>query len=143
MIAQAKSVGLSSLWDFQHPESFRFDIAEINDHLVKATAEEAIEWAVGALGDSLVVATSFGIQSAVMLDLATRVKPGIPVVWVDTGYLPAETYRYADELTRRLDLNLKVVRSPLGPAEMEATFGRLWESKKVSDLKKIGQPKIE
>jgi len=134
VITQSKPTGQSSLWDFQHPDSFRFDIAEINDHLVDATAEEVIEWATGALGDSLVLTTSFGIQSAVMLDLATRVNPDISVVWVDTGYLPAETYRYAEALTRRLNLNLTVVRSPLSPAKMEAAFGKLWESTDVDDL---------
>ncbi|HAC65803.1 MAG TPA: phosphoadenosine phosphosulfate reductase, partial [Cyanothece sp. UBA12306] len=50
----------------------------------------------------------------------TQVVPHIPVIWVDTGYLPAETYRFAEELTERLHLNLKIYQSPLTPARMEA-----------------------
>jgi phosphoadenylyl-sulfate reductase (thioredoxin) len=46
---------------------------------------------------------------------------------VDTGYLFPETYRFIDELTERLRLNLKVYRSPLGPAWQEARWGKLWE----------------
>ncbi|NEQ92348.1 MAG: phosphoadenosine phosphosulfate reductase family protein, partial [Okeania sp. SIO2G4] len=46
-------------------------------------------------GSPLIMSTSFGIQAAVMLHLATTVVPNIPVIWVDTGYLPGETYRFA------------------------------------------------
>ncbi len=92
-----------------------------------ATPEEIVAWAAGRFGDGLVLSTSFGIQSAVMLHLATRVVPDLPVIWVDTGYLPAETYRFAEELRERLALNLHVVQSPISPARMEALYGRLWE----------------
>jgi phosphoadenosine phosphosulfate reductase len=59
--------------------------------------------------------------------LVTQVAPKIPVVFIDTGYLFPDTYRFADELTARLKLNLKTYRSLLTPAEQEAKFGRLWE----------------
>jgi phosphoadenosine phosphosulfate reductase len=49
------------------------------------------------------------------------------VVLIDTGYLFPETYRFVDELTARLELNLKVYRAALSPAWMEARHGRLWE----------------
>lgn len=97
-------------------------------------ADELLRWAASEFGDSLAVSTSFGIQSAVTLRLATWVKPGINVIWVDTGYLPEETHEYASVLTRQLDLNLHVYKSPLSPAEMESRYGRLWESNRVEDL---------
>ena len=73
------------------------------------------------------MSSSFGAQSAAILHLATSVRPGIPVILVDTGYLFADTYRFADELSNRLSLNLKVYCSQLGAAWMEARFGKLWE----------------
>lgn len=91
------------------------------------SASERIKWAVGQYGRSLVLSTSFGAQSAVMLHLATRVAPDIPVVFIDTGYLFPETYLFADELTRRLRINLKVYRALQSPAWLEARHGRLWE----------------
>ena len=94
---------------------------------VEWEAVRLVEWASREEGDGLVMSTSFGIQSAALLHLATRVVPGIPVVWVDTGYLPPETYRFAEALTERLDLNLKVYQSPTSPARMEALHGRPWE----------------
>jgi len=95
--------------------------------LAALTAEERILWAVNEFGDKLILSTSFGIQSAVMLHLATRIAPKIPVVFVDTGYHFPETYRFADELTKRLDLNLKVYGPRLGPAYQEARHGKRWE----------------
>ena len=104
------------------------DLDQLHRALADCEPAAAVRWAAETFGRGLVLTTSFGIQSAVMLHLATRVAPEIPVVWVDTGYLPPETYRFADALTQRLDLNLHVAQSPMGPARMEALHGRLWES---------------
>ncbi len=103
------------------------DLVSLNPALEGAPAEGVIAWAAEHFGEGLALSTSFGIQSAVMLHLATRVVPDLPVIWVDTGYLPAETYRFAEELRERLALNLRVVQSPISPARMEALYGRLWE----------------
>lgn len=91
------------------------------------TAEERVRWAVAEFGDKLILSTSFGIQSAVMLHLATRVAPRIPVVFIDTGYLFPETYRFADELTKRLKLNLKTYTPRRTAAQQEALDGKRWE----------------
>lgn len=101
--------------------------ADPADALESASADERVQWAVDTFGDGLILTTSFGIQAAVMLHLVTRLVPRIPVVFIDTGYLFPETYRFADELTARLKLNLHTYRSPMPPAEQEAKFGRLWE----------------
>jgi phosphoadenosine phosphosulfate reductase len=91
------------------------------------SAEARIRWAVAEFGNKLILSTSFGIQSAVMLHLATKVAPEIPVVFIDTGYLFPETYRFADELTKRLKLNLKTYTPRRTPAQQEALDGKRWE----------------
>jgi phosphoadenosine phosphosulfate reductase len=53
--------------------------------------------------------------------------PDIPVIFIDTGYLFPETYRFADELTRRLTLNLKIYNPTLTAARQEALYGKQWE----------------
>jgi len=103
------------------------DLEAAQRELEDATPEATVAWAADTFGSDLALSTSFGIQSAVMLHLASSVVPGIPVVWVDTGYLPEETYRFADELARRLDLNLHVAEARISPARMEALHGKLWE----------------
>jgi phosphoadenosine phosphosulfate reductase len=103
------------------------DLAAANASLASATAEARIAWAAERFPGTLVLSSSFGAQAAVMLSLATRVVPGIPVVLIDTGYLFPETYRFADELTAKLKLNLKVYRAKESPAWIEARHGKLWE----------------
>lgn len=102
--------------------------ANLYSDLTLYSAEERVAWAVETYGERLVMSTSFGIQSAVMLHLVAQVAPRIPVVFIDTGYLFPETYRFADELTRRLDLNLKVYQPAMTAARQEALGGKQWEN---------------
>ena len=97
------------------------------NQLAAMTPAARVEWAAGAFGDKLILTTSFGVQSAVMLHLVTQIMPTIPVVFIDTGYLFPETYRFADELTERLNLNLKVYNPAMTAARQEAVFGKRWE----------------
>ncbi|WP_448562795.1 phosphoadenylyl-sulfate reductase [Trichothermofontia sp.] len=110
------------------------DIDRAREELTNLDAKHIIQWADVTFGPGLVLSTSFGIQSAVMLHLVTQVIPKIPVIWVDTGYLPPETYRFAEMLSDRLNLNLHVYQSPISPARMEALHGRLWEVGTVEAL---------
>ena len=100
---------------------------EINRRLEQHSAQERVYWALEHLPGRHIVSSSFGIQSAVMLHMMTRILPNIPVVLIDTGYLFPETYNFVDELTDRLDLNLKIYGPQLSPAWQEARLGRLWE----------------
>ena len=115
------------------------NLSQVNQQLENAEASSLVEWSSETFGDGLVMSTSFGIQAAVMLHLVTKTAPRIPVIWVDTGYLPAETYKFAEKLTTRLELNLKVYQSPLSPARMEALYGKLWEQDDVEALNRYDQ----
>jgi len=92
------------------------------------TAEERVASALKTLPGQHIVSSSFGAQSAVMLHLVTRQQPEIPVVLIDTGYLFPETYRFVDELTEKLGLNLKVFRPEQSGAWQEAKYGKRWEN---------------
>jgi phosphoadenosine phosphosulfate reductase len=100
--------------------------------------QERLAWAQQTFGPGLALTTSFGIQAAVLLhmvsELAQQTGQPVQVIWVDTGYLPAETYHYADLLSERLQLRLHVAQAQLSPAHMEARHGRLWETGKLDDL---------
>ncbi len=89
-------------------------------------AEDRIADALENLPGEHIVSSSFGAQAAVMLHLLTRQKSDIPVVFIDTGYLFPETYRFVDELTEQLDLNLKVYRPITSAAWQEARHGDRW-----------------
>ncbi len=95
--------------------------------LAERKAGERLELLAERFGDRLVASTSFGLQSAVMLDLIARHAPQVPVVFVDTGFLFPETYRYADELAERFGTDLRIYQPRMTAARLEALHGRLWE----------------
>ncbi|WP_333919127.1 phosphoadenylyl-sulfate reductase [Vibrio crassostreae] len=102
-------------------------LGQINAELEQLTALERVKWALENLEGSHVVSSSFGIQAALMLHLVTQAKPDIPVILTDTGYLFPETYRFIDELSKKLTLNLQVFRAQQSPNWQQAQYGKLWE----------------
>lgn len=116
------------LYDPALHDSLESFVEQTNAQLEGKTAAEIVQWTVDTFGvDHTVLSSSFGIQSAVMLNLVSQVDKRVPVVWIDTGYLPPETYQFATRLTKEHDLNVKVYQSPITPARMEALYGKLWE----------------
>ena len=116
-------------------------IDETSKYLEKLSAQDQLQWAYEKFDEKFVLTTSFGIQSAVLLHMTVELKSNLKpkVIWIDTGYLPKETYNYAEELTNLFELNLVVVQSPISPARMEALYGRLWETGVQKDLEKYHQ----
>ncbi|MER6663874.1 phosphoadenylyl-sulfate reductase [Amycolatopsis japonica] len=57
--------------------------------LAEATATEALRWTAETFGDDFIVASN--MQDAVLIDLATQVKPDVDVLFLQTGYHFPET----------------------------------------------------
>jgi len=113
-------------------------LAEVNQLLEKQTAQQRVQWAIDNLESEFVLSSSFGIQAAVCLHMITSVKADTPIILTDTGYLFPETYRFIDDLTEQLNLNLKIYKAEHGPAWQEARFGKLWDQG-VDGLTKYNQ----
>jgi phosphoadenosine phosphosulfate reductase len=99
-----------------------------NREALEEATKAQVAWADRIFRHRLIVSTSFGIQSAVILHLVSRMIPDIRIVFVDTGYLVPETYRYASALTALLGLDVRRYAAELTPAEMETKLGKLWET---------------
>jgi phosphoadenosine phosphosulfate reductase len=110
------------------PKVTKDSLSGVNEQLEKMTAQQRFQWACEHLPGEFALSSSFGVQSAVSLHMATQINPDIPVILIDTGYLFPETYDFIESLRERLNLNLKVYRSNLSSAWQEARFGRLWEN---------------
>ena len=95
--------------------------------LESKSATERMEWAIGNYRDQIVLTTSFGAQSAAFLHLATQENPNLPILFIDTGYHFPETLLFAEELTKKLNLNITTVQPLLTPQQLEKKHGRLWE----------------
>lgn len=96
----------------------------------KLSPVERIEASIEVAPNNTIISTSFGIQSAAILNMVTNVKKDIPVIFIDTGYMFPETYNFADFLIKKLKINIFVYRSEVSPAWQECRHGKLWEKGK-------------
>jgi phosphoadenosine phosphosulfate reductase len=101
-----------------------------NHELASMDACSRINWACTNFGKQVVASTSFGLQSAVMINLISQAQADIPILFIDTGYLFPATYQYAKVLQSELSFEAKVYSAKMSPAFQEATYGKLWESGK-------------
>lgn len=98
------------------------------DFVERAAAElegkpalDIVEWAVGTFGDGLVVTSS--MQDAVIIDLASRVRPGIKVLFLDTGYHFPETLGMRDAVATVHPIELVNVQPRQTVEEQDAEYG--------------------
>lgn len=103
-------------------------LQEVNLYLNGLKAEDRVEWALKHISGKHALTSSFGIQAAVCLHMYSNQQPDIPVIFIDTGYLFPETYRFVEDLKNKLNLNLKVYRSEISPSWQESIYGKLWEA---------------
>jgi len=127
--------------DTKTSNQIKYNLKELNKELINLSSQEVLEWGFDKFGDNLAFTTSFGIQSSVLLHLiqSSSLKNKVKIFWIDTGYLPKETYLYADMLINQLSLDINILQSKISPAHMEAIHGRLWESNNVEDMNKYHQ----
>ena len=117
-------------------ELLEIPIEETNNYLERLSAQDRMCWAIEKFHNEFALTTSFGIQSAVLLHMIHVLdkQKDTKIIWIDTGYLPAETYKYAEQLSNQLKLEIKIAQSEVSPARMEALYGKLWENNSIKDL---------
>ena len=89
--------------------------------LEEAPAEEIVRWAIATFGDRICVTSS--MKDAVLVDIASKIRPGIDVLFVDTGYHFAETIGTRDAVEAVYPINVVNVTSSRTVAEQERDLG--------------------
>ena len=84
------------------------ELDRINREFEHAPASKVIRWAVDTFGESLVLAASF--EDIVLIDLATKVAPGIEVIFLDTEAHFPETLSFVEEMRQRYNLKLTITK---------------------------------
>jgi phosphoadenosine phosphosulfate reductase len=87
-----------------------------------APAEVIIEWAVATFGDRFAITSSMG--DSVLAHVASKVAPGLDVVFLDTGYHFVETIGTRDAVAATLPVTVVNVQPELTVAEQDATYGK-------------------
>lgn len=103
-----------------------FDLAEANRVFSNAAPLDIIKRALD-VADHPIISTSFSEHSPVLLHMAQIVRPGITVVWCDTGFNTAATYKFVDQLVKLLDLNLQVYQPLVSAAHLQARYNGIPE----------------
>ncbi|MFJ4103627.1 phosphoadenylyl-sulfate reductase [Amycolatopsis japonica] len=90
--------------------------------LAEATATEALRWTAETFGDDFIVASN--MQDAVLIDLATQVKPDVDVLFLQTGYHFPETIGTRDAVQAVYpDVRIVNAEAEQSVAEQDAEYG--------------------
>ena len=81
------------------------NIVEINKELRFKSPAEIIKRAI-SLSKKPVITTNFRPYEVAILNAVTEVKKDIKVIWCDTGYNTVQTYKHAEEIIKKLNLNI-------------------------------------
>ena len=87
-----------------------------------ASAEELLVWVDEHFGGRYVVASN--MQDAALVDLAAKVRPGVDVLFLDTGYHFAETIGTRDAVAAVYDVNVVNVTPEHTVAEQDQLLGK-------------------
>ncbi|NYV74522.1 phosphoadenylyl-sulfate reductase [Streptomyces sp. UH6] len=89
--------------------------------LEDASALDVMRWAVETFGDRFCVTSS--MEDAVVAHLASRVRPGVDVVFLDTGYHFEETIGTRDAVEAVMNVNVLTLTPRQTVAEQDAEYG--------------------
>jgi phosphoadenosine phosphosulfate reductase len=113
------------------------DLACWNADLRQRTPLEIVRWAVARAEGRALVSTNFRPYEAAILHVAIQAQPDIPVLWVDHGYNRPATYRHAEDLRARLNLNLKAYLPRITAAHRDAVHGPIPTTEDEEGLKRF------
>ena len=103
-------------------DELRAIVSHVGAELELAPAEDIIEWALATFGERFCVTSS--MSDAVLSHIASKVAPGIDVLFLDTGYHFAETIGTRDAVEATMPVNLINITPVQSVAEQDATYGK-------------------
>jgi phosphoadenosine phosphosulfate reductase len=100
----------------------------LNEAFETQTPQDVLAYAIGAYFPDLVLASSFGVEDVVLIDMVHRINPKTPILYLDTDFLFKETYETRDRLIKQYGIAPIQVKSLLTPGQQAEKFGdKLWE----------------
>jgi len=123
MISELKAASTTAANDNDIGNSIAaVNLPRANQQLASSSAEDVVKWALN-LGGKTVVTTNFGPQEAVLLHMVSQISADTQVLWIDSGYNMPQTYEFAEQVIKQLDLNLVVYTPTVSAARRDAVMG--------------------
>lgn len=98
------------------------NLEAVNAELKNKSPKEIIVWAL-LQANKAVVTTNFRPYEGAILQAVASVKNSIDVIWCDTGYNTPQTYKHAEELIEKLQLNIQLYVPKQTVAHRNITLG--------------------
>lgn len=83
------------------------ELEQINKDLETKTPEEVLKWAANKF-PQIALASSFGAEDVVLIDMVAKVAPNIKIFTLDTGRLNEETYEVAERIREKYGIDIEV-----------------------------------
>ena len=98
------------------------NLGQINRDLQGKSPLEIINWAA-SLAKSPVISTNFRPYEVAILKAVTDVQKDIKVIWCDTGYNTVQTYKHAEDIIKKLNLNIHLYTPKQTAAHRNVVLG--------------------
>src|SRR5579883_822286 len=82
-------------------------LKQLNDQL--KTPQDVLKWASENLHPRVAMASSFGAEDVVVIDMLMKINPKARIFTLDTGRLNQETYDVMDEIRKKYNLTIEVM----------------------------------
>ena len=82
-------------------------IHQLNENL--KTPQEILKWSLGNFHPKIAMASSFGAEDVVVIDMIMKINPKARIFTLDTGRLNQETYDVMDEIRKKYNMNIEVM----------------------------------
>jgi len=103
-------------------------------------AQEVVRWGLTGFHPHAAVASSFGAEDVVLIDMAARVRPDFRVFTLDTDFLFPETYSLLEQIERKYGVRVERAKSLLTPEQQAEQWGpALWsrDPNQCCNLRKV------
>jgi phosphoadenosine phosphosulfate reductase len=91
----------------------REELASLNATFAAASPSEVLGWGLERFGNRIALASSFGAEDVVLIDMLASIDPGARVFTLDTLRLHTETYDLIDRIRERYGLEIEVLHPAL------------------------------
>lgn len=101
---------------------------------------EVLRWAATQFSGSIAIASAFGAEGVVLIEIASRIISGLKVFILDTGFLFPETLDLMAKVERRYGIHVERVMPELGIDNQAEQYGpALWRQNPdlCCDLRKV------
>jgi phosphoadenosine phosphosulfate reductase len=95
----------------------------VSQSLESAEPESILQWALETYRDKFTMATAFGPEGMVILEMLSRLDPKAHVFNLDTGYQFPETLALRDRVAERYGIEVELLRPDLTVVEYETLHG--------------------